>query len=79
MDQGKSGTRLRNVKLAHAAAVEHASNAIPAPLEKLKGAAVDTLVTALGDMFSKVDDTLYQMADRAESNSEQNYYFDAFG
>ena len=55
----------------------HGAGVLPTPIEKVKSKAVASLVTAIGEMFDKADDTLFQMADRAETNAEQNTYFES--
>lgn len=50
---------------------------LPTPIEKVQSKVIASLVSALGEMFDKADDTLFQMADRAETNTEQNTYFES--
>lgn len=49
----------------------------PAPLRELRDMARKSLSEKLSTVFEHVDDTFFDLADRAESNSEQTAYFDA--
>lgn len=50
---------------------------LPGPVVKMQAAAIDALTNALTHMFDNADDTLFEMADRAVSNTEQNVYFES--
>lgn len=50
---------------------------LPAPLRELKSLAKKVLSQQLSTVFEHVDDAFFDLADRAESNSEQTSYFDA--
>ncbi|HET8706522.1 MAG TPA: DUF1631 family protein [Pseudomonadales bacterium] len=50
---------------------------LPAPVVKMQAAATEALMRALTSMFENADDTLFEMADKAVSNTEQNVYFEA--
>lgn len=50
---------------------------LPAPLRELKSLAKKVLSQHLSTVFEHVDDAFFDLADRAESNSEQTSYFDA--
>lgn len=50
---------------------------MPTPIKKIKPKAIASLCKALEEMFDRADDTLFQMADRAGSNSEQNTFFES--
>jgi len=50
---------------------------LPAPLRELKSRAKKVLSQQLATVFEHVDDAFFDLADRAESNSEQTSYFDA--
>lgn len=47
------------------------------PLEKLQGRAQGDLAELLKHMFDHADDALFELADKAMSNGEQNLYFEA--
>jgi hypothetical protein len=49
----------------------------PAPLRELRDMTRKSLSEKLSTVFEHVDDTFFDLADRAESNSEQTAYFDA--
>jgi hypothetical protein len=49
----------------------------PAPLRELRDMTRKSLSEKLSTVFEQVDDTFFDLADRAESNSEQTAYFDA--
>jgi len=49
----------------------------PAPLRDLRDMTRKSLSEKLSTVFEHVDDTFFDLADRAESNSEQTAYFDA--
>lgn len=50
---------------------------LPAPLRELKSLTKKVLSQHLSTVFEHVDDAFFDLADRAESNSEQTSYFDA--
>ncbi|MBV1881078.1 MAG: DUF1631 domain-containing protein [Pseudomonadales bacterium] len=50
---------------------------LSSPVEKVRIISTKGLLNLLGDMFDQADDTLFQMADRAENNIEQNHYFES--
>ncbi|MFK7731703.1 MAG: DUF1631 domain-containing protein [Pseudomonadales bacterium] len=47
------------------------------PLQLLQDRAKQLLVQLLQGMFESADDALFEMADKAQSNSEQNIYFES--
>ncbi|MEM8501300.1 MAG: DUF1631 domain-containing protein [Pseudomonadota bacterium] len=47
------------------------------PLQLLQDRAKQLLVQLLQGMFESADDALFEMADKAQSNSEQNVYFES--
>ncbi len=47
------------------------------PLQQLQDRAKQLLVQLLQGMFESADDALFEMADKAQSNSEQNVYFES--
>lgn len=51
--------------------------ALPKLIDKLRQEAQTTLGARLEDLFNNLDDALFELADRAASNSDQNLYFDA--
>lgn len=59
-----------------AAAPEAAINALPAILRSLHERAQQRLRGMLRELFNKADDTLFELADKAASNQDQNLYFD---
>ncbi|MEH6500567.1 MAG: DUF1631 domain-containing protein [Pseudoalteromonas distincta] len=50
---------------------------LPAPLLPVRKQSVDFLKAALTTLFDNADDSLFEMADRAGSNSEQTLFFEA--
>jgi len=50
---------------------------LPAPVVKMQAAATEALMRTITSMFDNADDTLFEMADKAVSNTEQNVYFEA--
>lgn len=50
---------------------------LPAPLEGVREQALAQLCQGLQTLFDEVDDALFDMAERAESNQEQSLYFEA--
>lgn len=60
---------------------EHKSSGVSATLPKEVGKICDTVVAGLGDLlqgaFDAVDDSLFELANNARSNNEQNRYFEA--
>lgn len=50
---------------------------LPAVLNALRDSAAQQLRQAMQALFDNADDTLFEMADRAASNTEQNAYFEA--
>ena len=50
---------------------------LPRPLLALKGRIHTFLSSRLNNMFDQVDDTFFDLADRADNNRQQTMYFDA--
>ena len=50
---------------------------LPVALIQLRDKAAQQLKQAMQALFDNADDTLFEMADRASSNSEQNAFFEA--
>lgn len=50
---------------------------LPVALTTVRDNAAQQLKTALQSLFDNADDTLFEMADRATSNAEQNAFFEA--
>ncbi len=50
---------------------------LPQPVLALQGRARTYLATCLTTMFDQVDDTFFDLADRADNNRQQTMYFDA--
>ncbi|WNF46146.1 DUF1631 domain-containing protein [Pseudomonas sp. SG20056] len=50
---------------------------LPVALTNVRDKAAQQLKTALQALFDNADDTLFEMADRATSNTEQNAFFEA--
>ncbi|WP_095096518.1 DUF1631 domain-containing protein [Pseudomonas sp. Irchel 3A5] len=50
---------------------------LPVVLLQVRDKAAQQLKDALQELFDNADDTLFDMADRAQSNSEQNNFFEA--
>lgn len=54
-----------------------ADGRLPASLSQVRDKAAPRLRQALQALFGEVDDSLFEMADRATSNAEQNAFFEA--
>ena len=54
-----------------------AAGRLPMPLAQVRDKAAMQLKQALQGLFDNADDTLFEMADRASSNAEQNAFFEA--
>lgn len=50
---------------------------LPSPLQSLREQARQHLQTLLRELFDRADDALFDLADKAGSNQEQNLYFDS--
>ncbi len=50
---------------------------LPAAMHSVRDKARQTLQGLLRDLFDKADDALFELADQATSNQEQNLYFDS--
>lgn len=50
---------------------------LPAPMHSLRDKARQQLQGLLRDLFDKVDDAMFELADKANNNHEQNLYFDS--
>lgn len=50
---------------------------LPAPMHALRDKARQQLQIFLRDLFDKADDALFELADKAGNNHEQNLYFDS--
>ena len=50
---------------------------LPAAMHSLRDKARVQLQALLRDLFDKVDDAMFELADKASSNHEQNLYFDS--
>ena len=50
---------------------------LPTPILKIRDISNKTLTAAIQQMFDHVDDALFELADRAENNLEQNLYFES--
>ena len=53
------------------------SDLLPNPLLKIRDSAISSLARSLGKMFDGIDDSFFELADGAGSNSEQTMYFDS--
>ncbi len=51
--------------------------AIPEPIRQVKDNTINVLLNQLGDMFASCDDLFFDLSGRANSNSEQNLYFES--
>lgn len=60
-----------------AGATPAAPSIVPAPLLPVRDHALKFLKLTLSDLFDNADDTLFEMADRAGSNTEQTLFFEA--
>ena len=52
-------------------------SSLPAPLISVRDLTVGYLQSALGEMFDKADDNLFEMADKAGNNADQALFFEA--
>ncbi|MBE8718385.1 DUF1631 domain-containing protein [Cellvibrio sp. KB43] len=50
---------------------------LPSPLQSLREQARQQLQTLLRELFDRADDALFDLADKAGNNQEQNLYFDS--
>ena len=50
---------------------------LPALIARVENHLIKELAKALAEVFDRADDALFEMADRAVSNSEQNLYFES--
>src|SRR5690606_36289122 len=50
---------------------------LPAPMHSLRDKARQHLQTLLRELFDRADDALFELADKAGNNHEQNLYFDS--
>jgi len=50
---------------------------MPAPLRNLRDAGLKSLGKLLQNLFDNADDALYELADKADTNAEQNLYFES--
>lgn len=53
------------------------SGRLPAPLLPVRDQVLKSLRNALAELFDNADDSLFELADRAASNSEQTLFFEA--
>lgn len=60
-----------------AADESHLFARIPAPFVEMKDKGKLVLQSLLQNLFDNIDDALFELADRAEKNSEQNMYFES--
>lgn len=51
--------------------------ALPEPIRQVKDNTINILLNQLGDMFASCDDLFFDLSGRANSNSEQNLYFES--
>lgn len=51
--------------------------ALPEPIRQVKDNIINVLLNQLGDMFASCDDLFFDLSGRANSNSEQNLYFES--
>lgn len=56
---------------------ENLKNQLPALMARVESHAVTELSQSFSKVFDRADDVLFEMADRAGTNSEQNTYFEA--
>ncbi|MEL0166907.1 MAG: DUF1631 domain-containing protein [Pseudomonadaceae bacterium] len=66
-----------SIKPNLAARTAAGASALPAPVVGVRDLTVGYLQSALGEMFDKADDNLFEMADKAGSNAEQALFFEA--
>src|SRR5690606_22259144 len=50
---------------------------LPAPMHALRDKARQQLQAMLRELFDRADDALFELADKATNNHEQNLYFDS--
>ncbi|MCL6415983.1 DUF1631 domain-containing protein [Aestuariirhabdus sp. Z084] len=65
------------VSLAQASGSSAPGLKLARPLLKIRQQGIKQLAVLLRGLFDNADDTLFEMADKAGSNSEQNVYFEA--
>ncbi len=70
-------TDAKVVPLGKPAADGTAVGRLPLPLIQLRDYAAQNLRSRIAALFDKADDSLFEMADKAGSNAEQNAYFEA--
>jgi hypothetical protein len=66
-----------DANVVHFKTLSDAALRIPAALVPVRDKAAQRLNTALQQLFDNADDALFEMADRATSNNEQNLFFEA--
>lgn len=66
-----------NPDRTQAAAAQIVLTRLPAAMHSLRDKARQQLQGLLRDLFDKVDDAMFELADKASSNHEQNLYFDS--
>lgn len=66
-----------SIKPNLAARTAAGASALPAPLVGVRDLTVGYLQSALGEMFDKADDNLFEMADKAGNNADQALFFEA--
>jgi hypothetical protein len=73
MNDGSSISHINEARSAHGVK----SNASPEKIEKLSSVYVDGLILVSQQVFDRTDDSLFDLANNARSNNEQNRYFEA--
>ncbi|MCB1669359.1 MAG: DUF1631 domain-containing protein [Pseudomonadales bacterium] len=66
-----------HLKLIDSASQSSNAHKLPLPLQQLRGQSRQFFSEKLASCFERVDDTFFDLADRAENNTEQATYFDA--
>jgi hypothetical protein len=66
-----------DANVVHFKTLSDAALRIPAALVPVRDKAAQRLNAALQQLFDNADDALFEMADRATSNNEQNLFFEA--
>jgi hypothetical protein len=67
----------RDTKAAHEREPQAVLARMPAAMHRLREKAQQTLQGLLRGLFDKADDALFELADQAANNHEQNLYFDS--
>lgn len=76
-EQPKHSSKVVQLNPERNAAPHVALTRLPAPMHALRDKARQQLQTLLRELFDRADDALFELADKAGNNHEQNLYFDS--